>query len=99
MAQAADCATLSFAPTMSIPHLGGHKATVRSKDPTLAVELNTKAGDANIKSNRRHFVQRCQQIGEAVTNTPLLEAPLKGPVTQSRVSVCFPTWPSFSAVR
>ena len=29
---------------MSITQLGGHKATARSKDPSLAVKLNTRAG-------------------------------------------------------
>jgi hypothetical protein len=35
---------------MTITQLGGHKATVRSHDPRLAIELTTRAGDANIKS-------------------------------------------------
>jgi hypothetical protein len=48
--QAVNCATLPFIPKMSITQLGGHKATVRSQDPSLAIELNTRAGDANIKS-------------------------------------------------
>ncbi len=102
--QAANCAALPFTPRMSITQLGGHKATRRSQDPSLAIELNTKAGDANIKSlsvtlprafeiDQRHLGNLCdraelasdhcagrQPIGEAITNTPLLEAPLKGPV-------------------
>ena len=45
-----NCATLGFSPKMSIAQLGGHKATARSKDPSLAIELNTLPGDANIKS-------------------------------------------------
>ena len=89
---------------MSITQLGGHKATKRSQDPSLAIELNTRPGDANIKSlsvtlpkafeiDQRHLGNLCdrtelasdqcagrQAIGEATTNTPLLEAPLKGPV-------------------
>ncbi len=101
---AVNCAALSFAPKMSITQLGGHKATARSKDPSLAIELNTRPGDANIKSiavtlpkafeiDQRHLGNICdrselasdhcagrQAIGEATTNTPLLEAPLKGPV-------------------
>ena len=47
---AVNCAALRFAPKMSITQLGGHKATARSKDPSLAIELNTRPGDANIKS-------------------------------------------------
>ena len=99
-----DCATLPFSPKMTITQLGGRKSTARSKDPSLAIELNTRPGDANIKSitvtlpkafeiDQRHLGNLCdraelasdqcagrQPIGEATTNTPLLEAPLKGPV-------------------
>ncbi len=102
--QAVNCETLPFAPKMSITQLGGHKFTQRSKDPSLAIELNTRAGDANIKSltvtlpkafeiDQRHLGNICdraelasdqcagrQPIGEAMTNTPLLEKPLQGPV-------------------
>ena len=102
--QAVNCFALPFEPRMTITQLGGHKATQRSKDPSLAIELNTLPGDANIKSiavtlpkafeiDQRHLGNICdraelasdrcagrQPIGEAVTNTPLLEAPLKGPV-------------------
>jgi hypothetical protein len=101
---ATDCETLAFAPKMTITQLGGHKATKRSKDPSLAIELNTRPGDANIKSlavtlpkafeiDQRHLGNICdrselasdqcagrQPIGEAMTETPLLEKPLKGPV-------------------
>ena len=101
---AVNCSRLPFAPRMSITQLGGRKATARSKDPSLAIELNTRPGDANIKSisvtlpkafeiDQRHLGNICdrselasdqcagrQAIGEAMTNTPLLEAPLKGPV-------------------
>ena len=48
--QTVDCSTLGFAPKMTITQLGGHRATKRSQDPSLAIELNTRAGDANIKS-------------------------------------------------
>ena len=102
--QAVNCETLPFAPKMTITQLGGHKVTARSKDPSLAIELDTKAGDANIKSlsvtlpkafeiDQRHLGNLCdrtelasdqcagrQPIGEATTNTPLLEKPLNGPV-------------------
>ena len=36
-----NCATAPLHPAMSITQLGGHKATARSKDPSLAIELNT----------------------------------------------------------
>ena len=102
--EAVNCSGLPFSPNLSITQLGGHKATARSKDPSLAVELNTQPGDANIKSisvtlpkafeiDQRHLGNICdrtelaadqcagrQAIGEAITNTPLLEKPLKGPV-------------------
>ncbi len=102
--QAVNCVTLPFAPRMSITQLGGRKSTARSKDPSLAIELNTRPGDANIKSlsvtlpkafeiDQRHLGNICdrselasdqcagrQPIGEAMTETPLLEKPLKGPV-------------------
>jgi hypothetical protein len=47
---AVNCATLPFQPRMSVRQLGGHKATGRSKDPSIQVDLNTREGDANIKS-------------------------------------------------
>jgi hypothetical protein len=47
---AVDCATLGFAPKMTIRQLGGHKATIRSHNPSLQFDLNTREGDANIKS-------------------------------------------------
>ncbi len=101
---AVNCSTLGFTPKFSITQLGGHKATARSKDPSLSIELNTTPGDANIKSiavtlpkafeiDQRHLGNICDRaelasdqcagkaaIGEAITETPLLEAPLKGPV-------------------
>ncbi len=101
---AVNCSSLPFAPKMAITQLGGRKATNRSQDPSLAIELNTTPGDANIKSlsvtlpkafeiDQRHLGNICdrselasdkcagrQAIGEAITETPLLEAPLRGPV-------------------
>jgi hypothetical protein len=47
---AVNCAALPFKPRMSVRQLGGHKATVRSKDPGLRFDLRTRHGDANIKS-------------------------------------------------
>ncbi len=99
-----NCAKLGFKPKMSITQLGGHKATRRSQDPSLGIELRTNPGDANIKSitvtlpkafeiDQRHLGNICdrtelasdqcagrQPIGEASTETPLLEKPLHGPV-------------------
>jgi hypothetical protein len=47
---AVNCATLPFKPKMTITQLGGHKASARAKDPSLRFDLNTRLGDANIKS-------------------------------------------------
>jgi hypothetical protein len=47
---AINCAGLPFKPTMAITQLGGHKLTRRSADPSLRFDLNTRPGDANIKS-------------------------------------------------
>ncbi len=47
---AVNCSTLGFAPKMTIAQLGGHKFTRRAKDPSLQFDLNTQAGDANLKS-------------------------------------------------
>jgi len=47
---AVNCATLPFAPKMTITQLGSHKFTARGKDPALQFDLNTTAGDANLKS-------------------------------------------------
>jgi hypothetical protein len=48
--QAANCATLGFNPRMTITQLGSHKQTKRSQDPSLQFDLNSRPGDANIKS-------------------------------------------------
>jgi hypothetical protein len=47
---AVNCATLSFKPRMTVTQLGGHKSTIRANDPSLRFDLNTRPGDANIKS-------------------------------------------------
>jgi hypothetical protein len=48
--QVANCATLPFKPKLAITQLGGSKATRRAHDPSIRFDLNTRAGDANIKS-------------------------------------------------
>ena len=47
---AVNCGTLQFKPKMTIAQLGGRKGTARAKDPSLRFDLNTRPGDANIKS-------------------------------------------------
>lgn len=47
---AVNCAALPFKPKLTITQLGGRKATTRSRNPSLRVDLDTRPGDANIKS-------------------------------------------------
>jgi hypothetical protein len=47
---AVNCATLGFAPKMTITQLGGRNSTGRGEDPSLRFDLNTRPGDANIHS-------------------------------------------------
>jgi hypothetical protein len=47
---AVNCGTLPFAPKMTITQLGGRKSTARAKDPSIRFDLNTRPGDANIRS-------------------------------------------------
>ena len=47
---AANCFSLPFAPKMKVTQLGGHKSTLRAADPSIRFDLNTRAGDANLKS-------------------------------------------------
>lgn len=47
---AVNCSTMAFKPRMTIKQLGGRAATARSKDPSLRIDLDTRPGDANIKS-------------------------------------------------
>jgi hypothetical protein len=45
-----DCDILPFKPKMTIKLLGGRRSTKRSANPALQLDLNTRPGDANIKS-------------------------------------------------
>ena len=47
---AVNCASLGFAPKLTITQLGGRKSTARGKEPGLQFDLNTTPGDANLKS-------------------------------------------------
>jgi hypothetical protein len=47
--QAVNCATLPFRPRMSIAQVGA-KGTKRAQNPSLRFDLNTRPGDANLKS-------------------------------------------------
>ncbi len=45
-----NCATLGFGPRMTMRQVGGKKATRRSANPALQIDLRTRPGDANLKS-------------------------------------------------
>jgi hypothetical protein len=47
---AVNCDALGFKPRMTIDQLGGRKATTRSRNPGLRIDLRTRSGDANLKS-------------------------------------------------
>ena len=82
---------------MTITQLGGHKSTARSKDPSLAIELNTRAGDANIKSlsvtlpkafeiDQRHLGNICDRSelasDQCAGRQPIGEAMTKTPLLE-----------------
>jgi hypothetical protein len=48
--EAVNCKALAFRPKMSVRQLGGAKSTRRAQDPSLRFDLDTRPGDANIKS-------------------------------------------------
>ena len=79
--QAVNCFSLPFAPQMSITQLGGHKATTRSKDPSLAIELNTRAW-------RRQYQIADGHLSESLRDRP---APPRQPLLTE------PNWPPISA--
>ena len=45
-----NCASLPFAPRMTIAQVGGRKFTDRAKDPSVRFDLRTNSGDANLRS-------------------------------------------------
>jgi hypothetical protein len=45
-----NCASLPFAPRMTIAQVGGRKFTDRAKDPSVRFDLKANAGDANLRS-------------------------------------------------
>jgi hypothetical protein len=45
-----NCFALGFRPKMTVKQLGGSKGTRRAANPALQFDLNTREGDANIKS-------------------------------------------------
>jgi hypothetical protein len=76
--QVVNCSTLPFGPRMTIRQLGGHKQTARSKDPSVRFDLDTRPGDANLKSvavtlpkafaiDQRHLGNICSKAELAAT--------------------------------
>ncbi|MBS1885805.1 MAG: hypothetical protein JSU06_01310 [Actinobacteria bacterium] len=73
-----NCQTMPFKPTMKIRQLGGKGQTKRAKDPSMQFDLNTRPGDANIKSvavtlpkafaiDQRHLGNICSKAELAAT--------------------------------
>jgi len=76
--QAVNCADLPFAPGMTVRQIGGRKGTHRTANPALQFDLNTRQGDANIKSlsvtlssafeiDQTHLANICTEKELAVT--------------------------------
>ena len=75
---AVNCAALGFKPKMAIRQLGGRRSTHRAANPALQFDLNTRPGDANIKSlsvtlpsafeiDQRHLGNLCTEKELATT--------------------------------
>ena len=75
---AVNCATLPFRPRFAVKQVGGKKATRRSSNPALEFDLNTRPGEANIKSltvtlpnnfeiDQRHLGNICSEKELAAT--------------------------------
>lgn len=76
---AVNCETLPFRPRMTITQLGGHEATRRSQDPSMRFDLDTRPGDANVRSvaltlpkafaiDQRHLGNICSKAELAATH-------------------------------
>ena len=93
--QVVNCARLKFKPTMTMRQLGGRKATRRSSNPGLQIDLRTRPGDANIKSlsvtlshafeiDQRHLGNICSEKElvekQCVGRTPIGKATTRTPL-------------------
>jgi hypothetical protein len=69
---AVNCRALSFQPKMTIRQLGGRRATRRTRNPGVRIDLTTRPGDANVKSvvvtlpkafeiDQRHLANICSK--------------------------------------
>jgi hypothetical protein len=88
---AVNCSLLPFKPRMTIRQVGGRKGTHRSSNPALQIHLNTRPGDANIKSlsvtlssafeiDQRHLGNICSEK-ELVANQCAGRTPIGKAVT------------------
>ena len=111
---ALNCATLPFKPEDEDHPARRPQGHLAQSDPSIRFDLNTRAGDANIRSiavtlpnaleiDQRHLGNICasaeletthcagrQPIGTVKDETPLLENPLEGLLTRSRVMAACP---------
>jgi hypothetical protein len=73
-----NCSSLGFKPRMRMKQLGGLKATERSRNPALQIDLWTRPGDANLSSltvalsnayaiDQRHLANLCSEAELAAT--------------------------------
>jgi hypothetical protein len=98
---AVDCASLGFKPKMTIRQAGGRKGTRRSSNPELLLNLNTRPGDANVKSvsvtlsnafeiDQRHLGNICSEKELAATQcagrTPIGKASTTTPLLDQPLS-------------
>jgi hypothetical protein len=99
--QVVNCTTLPFKPRMAVTQLGSRKQTTRSKDPSLRFDLDTRPGDANIKSltvtlspafeiDQRHLGNICSEKELAATQcagrTPIGQATTTTPLLDQPLS-------------
>jgi hypothetical protein len=91
--QAVNCNQLAFKPKMRVGQVG-KKGTARSRNPQLSIDLNTRPGDANIKSisvtlsNAFEIDQR--HLGNICSEKELLETKCAGRTPIGRASTKTP---------
>jgi hypothetical protein len=98
---AVNCDTLPFKPKMTMRQVGGRKATRRSSNPELLIDLKTRPGDANIKSiavtlptafeiDQRHLGNICSEkelsANECAGRTPIGRAMTTTPLLDQPLS-------------
>jgi hypothetical protein len=96
-----NCASLGFAPKMTMRQLGGRKNTRRATNPRLQFDLRTRPGDANIKSiavtlssafeiDQRHLGNICSEkelaASQCAGRTPIGEAATATPLLDQPLS-------------